>query len=318
MRFAVVLLAACGSSTASQPAPAQPQHPVAHQPDTPKVVAEDVNAHRQGESQAQDALAVTCDEPKPWTQHARCMPSCYPTQDPDARADKNLTGAVELQHLVCKKPNADVYIVADDADAAHLAVRKLKKRAPPHKKGTWQATIETWFRDTYKLPKSDGVAVATTWHDVAHPLTKETMQCVTLAHYARVFGKLDACGVAGKTTCEAAGSAAARGINVIHYRLAEAKQLQATGKSEDCQQAALEAIAVARGLPRWRQYKKLNVSEWTEGLTYATRFDGLLDEDSLFAAATALGSEAESVYSACGGAKATTTPEQEQSFHACW
>ena len=90
-------------------------------------------------------------------------------------------------------------------------------------------------------------------------------------------------------------------------------------KPAECQQAALEAIAVARGLPRWRQYAKLNVEHWTDHAAYRTRFDGTLDEDTLFAQAATLGAEAETVYTACGGAAdAPTTPVQEQSFHTCW
>jgi hypothetical protein len=116
------------------------------------------------------------------------------------------------------------------------------------------------------------------------------------------------------------GSRQRRGASdqVVHYRLAEAKRLQAVGKTEQCQQAALEAVAVARGLPRWRQYKKLNVDEWNDKLLYKTRFDGVIDEDALFAIVTTLGSEAEAIYTACGGAAPATTVDQEQSFHMCW
>ena len=99
----------------------------------------------------------------------------------------------------------------------------------------------------------------------------------------------------------------------------EARQLQAAGNNDGCQQAALEAIAVARGMPRWRQYAKLNVGEWPKNARYRTRFDGILDEDTLFADAQSLGAEAEAVFATCGGAAgAPTTAEQEQSFHTCW
>ena len=53
-------------------------------------------------------------------------------------------------------------------------------------------------------------------------------------------------------------------------------------------QAALEAVAVARGMPRWRQYASLNTDEWKSWPRYRTRFDGILDEDSLFALAISL------------------------------
>jgi hypothetical protein len=105
----------------------------------------------------------------------------------------------------------------------------------------------------------------------------------------------------------------------VRYRVAEAQRLHDTGKTEDCQKAALEAIAVSRGAPRWRQYAKLNVDQWDKRNLYRTRFDGLLDEDTLFTTITTLGGDAQRVYESCGGpANAPTTVEQEQSFHTCW
>ena len=130
---------------------------------------------------------------------------------------------------------------------------------------------------------------------------------------------LDACGGRGAVACEAGGNHAAHGIDVVHFRLAEARQLQVKGNDARCQQTALEAIAVARGLPRWRQYVALNVDQWKSSPRYRTRFDGILDEDTLFTTAIALGTEAAAVHDACGGApNPTPTVAQEQSFHTCW
>jgi hypothetical protein len=64
---------------------------------------------------------------------------------------------------------------------------------------------------------------------------------------------------------------------------------------------------------------KLNVAKWTDGATYRTRFDGTLDEESLFTRTARLGTDAETVYVACGGpAGAPTTADREQAFHTCW
>ncbi len=108
------------------------------------------------------------------------------------------------------------------------------------------------------------------------------------------------------------------GINVIHYRLLEARRLQAEGNETGCLQAALEASAVARGMPRWRQYMSLNTTKWKPAKRYRTRFDGTLDEDTLFSTAIALGVEAEKVYTACSASRPATSAKQEQSFHTCW
>jgi len=275
-----------------------------------------VEAHRKIEDQQQEALAATCDAPAPTHDHERCLPSCYPTESPDARAGKKLAGKVEVDHLVCER--GDGSLVQADELVPKLRAAVFPRRFPQaHKPTTWQGKLEAALHD--KLPRGDILVVAGGWRAREHPLTHEKLRCVTVAHYAQsLHHPLDTCGGIGEVACEAGGNAAARAINVVRYRLDEAKRLQTQGKTADCQQAALEAIAVARGLPRWRQYVKLNIRKWTDNLSYRTRFDGILDEDTLFQATAAMGSEAEGVYAACGGTGATTTPEQEQSFHTCW
>ena len=230
-----------------------------------------------------------------------------------------------IQHLACEPAGSEAgpLVIADELDGAKLVARAVRGRFPaPHKKGTWQAAVENMLVDAErpKLPRGDVIVVSGGWRQLVHALTKERLRCVTISHYTRsMHHALDGCGADGALTCEATGNAAARGINVVHYRLAEARQLRAAGKTTECQQAALEAVAVARGLPRWRQYAKLNVAHWVDHPGYRTRFDGTLDEDTLFATAATLGGDAETVYAACGGvAGASTTAAQEQSFHACW
>jgi hypothetical protein len=320
---ALVVVLACGS--APPPPPPPPPPPVARvaTPVQSEQAKHDeiVAAHRKIESDQADALAATCDEPDAHDKHERCLPSCYATEPNDTRAGKKLAGATELQHLACERPDGG-YLIADELDAK-LAVRAARGRFPkPHKKGSWQADVEAALAEAAlpKLPRGDALVVTGAWHDVANPLTHERMRCVAVSQFGKAMhGKLDACGSDGTIACEAAGNVAARGINVVHYRLAEARQLEAANKPTECQQAALEAIAVARGMPRWRQYAKLNAGHWVVHAGYRTRFDGTLDEDALFEVAIKLGGEAEQVYVACGGAAgAPTTVAQEQSFHTCW
>jgi hypothetical protein len=326
------LVAACGSKPSPPPTtpierttpagPSAEELQARHDQDEQAKREQIVAAHRKIEEEQQDALAVTCSEPEPPDKHARCLPSCYPTETADPRATKKLSGAVEVEHLVCQKPGDETaFLLADEIEAGKLTVHPVRGRFPtPHKKGTWQADVEGWLAATqHPKARGDVFVLSGAWRDVTHPLTKEHLHCATASHYARALHKLGGCGVGGDLACEASGNAAARGINVVHYRLTEARELQAAGKPTDCQQAALEAVAVARGLPRWRQYAKLNVQHWADHLLYRTRFDGTLDEDALFAAAASLGSDAEALHVACGGAPgAPTTAQQEQSFHACW
>jgi len=320
------VIAACGPSSP----PARPPAPIP----TPRVDAppaepdeqarhdELAAAHRKLEEEQQQAYAATCDEPEPRVARPRCLPSCYPTEPADARAGKKLAGAVELRHVVCEQPGG-TFAIMDELGGAQVAPRRVRGRFQAgHKKGTWQGELEAAVAPSLrpKLARGDVLRVAGRWRGLAHPLTRERLRCVTVAHVTKVMRRaLDGCGADGTLACEATGNAAARGINVVHYRLAEARRLQEAGKSDDCQQAALEAVAVARGLPRWRQYMKLNVAAWVDYPGYRTRFDGTLDEDALFATAASLGNDAAAVYAACGGpAEAPTTVAQEQSFHTCW
>jgi hypothetical protein len=142
---------------------------------------------------------------------------------------------------------------------------------------------------------------------------------VIVSHFAAGPRRaLDACGSTGDVVCEAGKNAASHGLDVVHYRLAEADRLHAASDVAGCQQAAAEAAAVAHGLPRWRQWAKLNVGKWPKDVRFRTRFDGILAEDELFDKAAQLGSAAEATYAACAGATVQTTAEQEQSFHTCW
>jgi hypothetical protein len=309
-------LVACGGG--SPKVQQTPPPPATITPPAPtKAVEEDtakhdeiIAAHRKIEEEQQTALALTCSEADRKTVKPRCLPSCYTPAPPDPRAGKKLAGSVEIQHLACQESGA--YIVIDELDAK-LQARPLRGRAPkPHKKGTWQADIETALT-------ADAVIVTGTWRQLTHPLTKETLRCVTVSHYTTIRRPLDACGGTGDVVCEAGGNPATHGLDVVHYRLEEARRLLGAHDSAGCLQAALEAVAVARGLPRWRQYAKLNVEHWPKAARFRTRFDGMVDEDSLFAIASTLRGHAEATYASCGGdASAPTTPDQEQSFHTCW
>ncbi len=321
-----LVLVACGSaSPPPKPPPPPPAAPVAHvaaptQTDEAAHKQELADAHHKLEVEQQDALAATCEAKldDKAEKHERCLPSCYPTEAPDPRAGKKVIGTVEIVHLVCE-PTADgaAYVIADELEGGKLGLRPVRGHVPkPHKKGSWQEPIETAL---VQPKRRDVFVVAGGWRDVAHPLTGERLRCVQVSRFAHLAHPIDGCGGDGSVACEATGNPAARGLNVVHYRLAEAKRLQRDHKLTECQQAALEAVAVARGLPRWRQYVKLNINKWVEHAGYRTRFDGTLDEDTLFATAARLGSEAEALYAACGGAAgAPTTPAQEQSFHTCW
>lgn len=274
-------------------------------------------AHHDIEREQQEALAAKC-EPEQ-VGEKRCLPSCYETEAPDPRAGKKLAGAVEIQHLACEDGRDSGPFLVDEL-GKQLAVRPVRGRFPRAHRSGWEADFARALAKQHRpaLAKGDVLVVTGPRRPLEHPLTKARLTCAPVSHFTRGKGALDACGAAAGIACEAEGNPTARAINVVHYRLAEARQLHASGRDEDCQQAALEAIAVARGLPRWRQYMDLNVNQWPSHAGYRTRFDGVLDEAALFATVARYGTEAEALHATCGGSRPKTTAAQEQSFHACW
>lgn len=328
----VMLVVGCGAGSPPPPAPVQPR--VDEQAVAAERAAEAERAakaeqarrdelaaaHRERLDEQATALAARCEDPA-GAAAKRCVPSCYPREAVDARAGKKVSRPAEIVHLVCARDTtAGPFLVV--GELAGGDVRARRGRMPkPHRKGSWQATVEAAVATALEpeLARGDVVRVTGAWKSRVVPGSRERMRCVTVSHYAAATrGALDACGGRGAVACEAAGNAAALGANLVHYRLAEAKRFHKAGKHSECQQAAFEALAVARGLPRWRQYMALNTDQWKAFPRYRTRFAGLVDEDTLFANAIALGTEAHDVYVACGGAaNPTTTAAQEQAFHSC-
>ncbi|MFN0249414.1 MAG: hypothetical protein ACKV2T_21185 [Kofleriaceae bacterium] len=281
-------------------------------------------AHRKLEDEQATALAASCTRAPSEERTKRCLPSCYDGEPADPRANKKLSRSVEIPHVACTRAaqaNAGPFVILDELGGPKLAVRAARRFPKRSKKTSWQYGVEAEVMTALKpdLSPGDVVRVTGPWKKRTHPMTKEKLRCVAVSHFVKAIKRpLDTCGSQGTTACEAAGDAATHGINVVRYRLMEAKRWKAAGDTASCQQAALEAVAVARGMPRWRQYASLNTNRWKSWPRYRTRFDGTLDEDSLFALAIALGSDAEDVHAACGGTDAKTTVDDEQSFHMCW
>lgn len=319
------LACACGSSAPSSK-PVATTNP--SEADRAAAAARQEQARRARLAEAQNArldeqataLAATCARP---AAAKRCTPGCYASEPADARAGKPLRGPVAIEHRVCTRDVGDAgpYLVLDELLGDKLAIRKARGRFPRPARRGWQAALEAEVTKALApdLARGDVVVVAGRWQSMVHPASAETLRCVTVTRYTRAAPRpLDACGSHGKIACEAAGNAAAHGLNLVQYRLAEAARLEASGDVEGCQAAALDAIATARGLPRWRQYMMLNVDKWKASPRYRTRFDGIVDEDALFARAIELGTRAGRMYVECGGsANPQTTAAQEQAFHSC-
>ena len=327
MRLLALLLVGCATTPATSPPPPTASRPSEPTGPTPSELdareqtrrGELAAAHRAKLDEQSTALAATCTKPKGEPVEQRCQPSCYIPEAADPRAGSKSPRPVEITHTVCER--SGTYLIADELGTA--PIKPVRGRLPkPHKKGSWQADVASAVTSALQpdLARGDTVRVMTDWKTRVHPISRQSLRCVSVAHFASAVRRpVDACGSRGAIACEATHNDAAHGINVVHFRLLEARRLHADGKASECMQAALEAIAVARGMPRWRQYMSLNTDKWKPVARYRTRFDGVLDEDTLFANAIALGTEAETIYVECGGApNPKTTADQEQSFHTCW
>jgi len=117
-----------------------------------------------------------------------------------------------------------------------------------------------------------------------------------------------------KFACEPGGSNVVVGVNLIHFRIEAATAAQPSDKAR-CQREARAAVAIARGVVRFRDEAKAGKT-WATGLTYRTRYDGDLDEPKLFELATSNGTAAEKLFKACGGTDLAITRDEEMQFKA--
>ena len=185
-------------------------------------------------------------------------------------------------------------------------------RFPKAKTGKW-ASMSTRAVKQMELHKGDVAFIPadSDWYD-ADSSDGSKLRCIDLHWYSKDDTvKMTRCGHPDeKVVCEVSGSKSVRAINVIHFRINEATKLEATDK-EGCQAAALQAIAFSRGLPK---FKKQLGDDWAGGLTYKTRYDGVLSEKALFARVKKLGDEATKLYKKCGGKKPATSDDDELAF----
>jgi hypothetical protein len=122
--------------------------------------------------------------------------------------------------------------------------------------------------------------------------------------------KPNECGSHGtETVCEASGSQGARAFNYIRYRIDEAKKYKKSNP-EACRTSSFAAVATARGVRKFRAGRIEN-DTWAPGLTYKTRYDGMLKEKELFAMVDEYEEEALALHEKCGG-KAELVTEVEE------
>jgi hypothetical protein len=130
-------------------------------------------------------------------------------------------------------------------------------------------------------------------------ITKKEV-CTPTCYPALAPDPVGHCHSAEQVACEEGGSKAAYAINMIHFRIDEAKTAKNDGRADACAQAALVAMALATGLPKFREVRRKE-GKWVKNIVYKTRWDDELSEAELFAKAERSKSMARKLYKGCGG-----------------
>jgi len=252
-------------------------------------------------------------EPQP-DEHPRCMPSCYHTEKP---AKESGTSIKTCGYFTKGITEADLGRgrfgppeVNQGATQGEL-VPSCKFPTPGKK---WAALTKA-TRGAVDAKPGDVVFVpdSETWGECT--VGDEPARCIDLYWYGKKMDfDITDCGTGDlNVRCEGGGNPAARAINVAHFRVDEATKLSAGGNKADCKKAALEAVAVSRGLA------KSNIGFADEDTAkYKTLFDGTLNRQALTKKLAELGKQATALYKGCGGGEPRTSDEDEQSYHARW
>jgi hypothetical protein len=241
-----------------------------------------------------------------------CSPSCYEPEPPSPDAGKETKACTHYTKGFCETATVAGWGEPVLNQGATFVEIVASCKFPAPKPGKWAALSKRAVKDLE--PKASDVAFIpgdSDW-EAADSSDGSKLRCLDLHWYEKNDSvTMTKCGHPDeKVVCEVTGSKSVRAINVMHFRIDEATKLKATDK-KGCQAAALQAIAFSRGLPK---FKKALGDDWAGGLTYKTRYDGVLNEKALFAKVKKLGDQATALYKQCGGTKPTTTDEDEMAF----
>ena len=241
-----------------------------------------------------------------------CTPSCYEPEQPSPDANKKTTTCAHFTKGFCETAVNGSWSEPELNQGGTLQEVVPDCRFPAPDTGKW-ASMSRRAVGVLDAARGDVAFIPADaeWYD-ADSSDGSRLRCLDLHLYARAAHlELTKCGTPDEATvCEAVGSKSARAINVAHFRIDEATRLAATDK-QGCQQAALQAIAFSRGLPK---YKTELGAQWVAGLTYKTRYDGVVSEKRLFSKLRKLGARGLELYESCGGTDPTTTPDDEMAF----
>jgi hypothetical protein len=243
---------------------------------------------------------------------ALCTPSCYEPDVPSPDAGKETKACTHYTKGFCATLEPGGWTEPELNQGATFQGIVNDCKFPKPNAGKWAKLSKRAVK--ILEPKAGDVAFipANSDWEAAESSDGSTLRCLDLHWYEKNSTvTMTKCGHPDEAVvCEVSGSKSVRAINMIHYRVDEAEKLKSSDK-QGCQAAALQAVAFSRGLPKF----KANLgSGWASGLTYKTRYDGVLKEAALFAQVKKLGDQATALYKACGGGTPKTSDADEMGF----
>jgi hypothetical protein len=189
--------------------------------------------------------------------------------------------------------------------------KKIDPCTFPKTKGKLKAVATTGTKllkessgDTAKMSPGDKVVVvADDWDIERHKISGAVIgRVIGFRHYSKSFSvKMNNClSPDDKVVCEASGSKTVKALNIIHYRLEQARKLKQAGDKRLCSIAAWGAAKTSRWIKKFKEEQQKD-DHWAQGLTYKTRWDGSLTEEQAFALVDKSDRDAEALFTACGG-----------------
>ncbi|MBC7977066.1 MAG: hypothetical protein H7138_18980 [Myxococcales bacterium] len=228
-----------------------------------------------------------------------CKPSCYEKAKFEGRADKVKVCAYLPTHFIQEKQGKRWSKLERSSAMSPIAVPSCKfPTAVPAK---WKAVIAE-ARKQLDVAKGDVVTVAADfgdWRNETDELDRVTARTVLIDHYSRNHEDFDRCRAGNPfAVCEGENNEVTS-FNQASYRVAEAKRLQQKAKNKECRISSWDAVRQAVDTRKERE--RFVADKTWKTKTYATRYDGMLNEPQMFAKNEALEAEARTLWTTCGG-----------------
>lgn len=240
------------------------------------------------------------------------QPSRYEPEPISADVNKKTKACAHWTKGICQTYTGSGWTEAEMNQGASFVGIVSSCKFPAANPGKW-ASLSKQAVKWLEPAKGDVAFIpASEQWEKAESSDGSVLRCVDLHWYERESEvTMSKCGHPDEAVvCEASGSKSAKAINLAHFRVDEATKLKSSDK-EGCKEAALQAVAFSRGLPK---FKASLGSNWGGGLTYKTRYDGVLSEKAMFAKMKQLGDQATALYKSCGGGAPKTTDADEMAF----